>query len=364
MTQESTPAGSSVVIDNPWTQQWRLLASRGHQLLAQVDVLRYRSTRAFVIGGLALLSIPAVLYVTPKIGDAVGRGAGAVAGAGSSISQKVANFFVRAGDAVTADSDIKSTPAPKVSPIRYIEGKGENDPAQILNTDQVREKMLAWSKLLEAGKDIPAAECDSSKKIIEPWFGNNDVRLRCRASADKTRLWVWGYAFASPDVQRRTGPVEVSGGVDAVSLAMAAMRGSDQSGGRPGNKGPEGGGFAALLYKAGGHPWTISQVRVEGGDLVYVYLDDMVEAAAKAATERVKIDETSVATKTSSAKRQAIAVYAERERFAVKLDRIPRSIIADLPELQATEEPAAVKLGTQSGTAPQIYTAPRVFFGR
>lgn len=166
-------------------QQWEMLASPGHVLLAQVDVLRHKSRAAIAIGAFGLVLLIAAVWLAPRLG----AGAGKLAGW---ITSGVETMTAKAGpvaDPVKAPRMIRASFAPGA---RF-------DPAQVATLQEVGQAMDAQIAELKAGKGVMEG-CDTTKKITDPWAGENDTVPRCRLSADKSRLWVWG--IAKPDNYR------------------------------------------------------------------------------------------------------------------------------------------------------------------
>jgi len=286
-------------------QQWEKLASRGHQLLAQTRLIAGRSHFYLFLIGVGAALMLTVPFAAQGVATATAASAGwLVKGVETTVS-KVTGVVSSIGV-----ERIPPSKAPRVAAIQYIEAKASVDPSQILNIDQVREMMLAWGPLLDKGQPIPAEQCVQDKKIHEEWFGENDARVRCRISADKKRVWAWGWAFASQDPKRRT-PYE-----------------------------PEGGGFAAVLYRAAGHEgWTLSSVEPgRRGSTVSMYLKDLSDAAVAEAEKKFQVNNDTVASRMETTALQELHKSAARERFAINLKRVPRSVAADFPELVLPDE--------------------------
>lgn len=299
----------------PDQQQWRKLASPGQRRLAQVLTLKGREAVYLGLAGFGILAIPVALWASSTFAS----------GAASSVSWLADRGYtayawvVGGAKSLTREkTTLVATKAPQVAPIQYVEVKASADQSQIKNIDEVRELMLAWGPLLDKGLPIPADQCVQDKKIHEGWFGNDDTKIRCRVSADKKRVWAWGYAFVSKDPARR-GPYQPEG---------------------------TGGGFAAVLYRAAGiDGWTLANVPAGPGSIT-MYLKDLADQAAKQAEEKNPVDNTSKRTQIDTKKRQAVAVEAARDRFVLHANRVPRSIGADFPELvlvEAAQTPAADK---------------------
>lgn len=344
-------------------QNWETVASPGHVFYAKVDVLRLRIGRLYWVAFLLLLSIPLMVMASWYAGGKIGLGAGKLAGMATGVWLALKAWHILAASSVAAavglivwlklkrtvtvlavtvlasgaaigsgvylisslikGSDAKnelvSVEAPLIKPIQYVLGQGANDRAEIKNTDQIRELMFRWGAELDAGRSIPAGDCVTDKKITDPWFGENDVKLRCRVSSDKTRVWVWGYAFSSLDPNRR-----YQGDAD-------------------------GGGFAAVLRKTKADGWTIANVTqsIPGAS---IYLYDLEEAASKKAAEAAR----ELAIKKhiegpEAASMIRIASAAARERFNVIPNRVPRAIAADFPELKIEK---AAPVGAPRATLP------------
>lgn len=195
------------------------------------------------------------------------------------------------------------TPAPRLSPLAYVSLKGDlKSNEQPLNMDQVRDLMVGWTAAIDAGRAIPSSECTTDKKVIEPWLGESEFMPRCRLSADKTRLWVWGYALNSQEAPR--------------------------------NAYVEHGPYAVLAYKTKSHGWTIANLaNLPGRQYVHLNLSQMEGQAIKEAQDANPVDTTSVGTIRKSEARRATAEAIVRDRFNFDPRRIPRAMAADLPEL-------------------------------
>ena len=293
-------------------QQWEKLASRGHQLLAQVLVIQGRKEVYLMIVGFGVFLVPVALWLASNFAVAGAAAAGWMVERGYSVASSVTGTvrsFTRDEGAVT------STKAPKVAAIRYVETQATVDPSLILNIDQVRERMLAWGPMLDKGQAIPEDQCRQDKKIHESWFGDSDAKIRCRISADKKRVWAWGWALASEDPKRRA----------------------------PFDTREAGGGYAAVLYRAAGNEgWTLSRLDIGRGNTISIHVDDLIEEAVKKAEAANPVDKDSVKTEMDSKSRQEQAKVAAREAFAINLARVPRSIASDFPELVLEAAPASV----------------------
>lgn len=162
-------------------QQWELLASPGHVLLAQVDAYRLKLKLPMLLAGAALLLAYASFLIAPLL----------AAGAGGAVG-----WVARTIGGWTADKPMAMSPAPAVAQVVPVLPAGLTaDPAIVPSLSDVAPEMDRQVQLMQEGKKTE--DCDFSKKINQAWSDGIDMTPKCRYSADGKRLWVW--ALVKPD---------------------------------------------------------------------------------------------------------------------------------------------------------------------
>jgi hypothetical protein len=165
--------------DNP--QQWELLASPGHVLLAQVDAYRLKLKLPMALAGAALL----LVYLTFLVAPVLASGAGGAVG-----------WVTRTVGGWTATKPMAMSPAPVVGLLSPVLPAGLTaDPAIVPSLADVAPEMDRQVQLMQAGKRTE--DCDFNRKITQAWTDGVDMSPKCRYSADGKRLWVW--ALVKPD---------------------------------------------------------------------------------------------------------------------------------------------------------------------
>jgi hypothetical protein len=160
----------------PNPQQWELIASPGHILLAQVDAYRLKTKAPMILAAVAAATVYLAFFVAPLVGSASGSVVGWITGAASSIATK---------------KPIDPTPAPAVKELRPVFSASMRvDPAVVPSLEvDVAPEMLAQVKGMQAGTKNEG--CDYTKRITDLWSDGVDMTPKCRYSADGSRLWVW-----------------------------------------------------------------------------------------------------------------------------------------------------------------------------
>ena len=162
-------------------QQWELLASPGHVLLAQVDVYRLKLKAPMALGAAALLLVYSTFLVAPLLASSAGGAVG---------------WVTRTVGGWTADKPMAMSPAPGVIQLVPVIPPGLSvDPNIVPSLADVGPEMDRQVQLMQDGKRTE--ECDFTKKINQAWTDGVDMTPRCRYSADGKRLWVW--AIVKPD---------------------------------------------------------------------------------------------------------------------------------------------------------------------
>lgn len=171
-------------------QQWELLASEGHVLLARVNVYRRKVNSAYAVAGFGVLFSFALAYPAANY---IGNAAGGVVGW---ISEKAGSMWVK---------DISKSPAPNVSSFRAAVPYGfsvTRDLLADLNTQVLPEMQSVLSKI-NAGSKFE--DCDFSAKITDNWATKDSVIPHCRYSKDGNRLWVWSLVLHDNSLQSWVG---------------------------------------------------------------------------------------------------------------------------------------------------------------
>lgn len=168
-------------------QQWELLASPGHMLLAQVDAYRLLTKPLKKHGTGALLLVIGAFMFAPWAGQKTGNGA-------AWITSKVASW--------TKPKDYPKSPAPVVRQLVPVLPRGSFDVAAIPDlTNDVARVMVDQVEAMKTGKRVGPTDCDATKQITDVWLKGiepdgtgTDAFPKCRYSKDFTRLYVWTYA--------------------------------------------------------------------------------------------------------------------------------------------------------------------------
>lgn len=159
-------------------QQWEMLASEGHVLLARVDAYRLKFKFALLMLIVPFVLAAATFYLTPSISKGIGDVAGWVVGKVSS--------------AVTA-KPIDRSEAVFVNPIApsFPPGLSINPNSVVVPrlVEDVAPAMKAQVAAMVKGERM--TDCDFGKKITDVWTDGQDMTPKCRYSKDFTRLWVW-----------------------------------------------------------------------------------------------------------------------------------------------------------------------------
>ena len=157
-------------------QQWELLASPGHVLLARVDAyrLKLKLPLLLLIGSIALAL--AGLVTAPFI----------ALNAGSMIG-----WIVQKTSAAVSTKTPDVSPAPNVNLIRPTFPPGVTFDKTTL-PKLVEDVMPAMKSLVSSvQKGEKFGDCDFTKKITEHWSDGIDMTPKCRYSKDQSRIWVW-----------------------------------------------------------------------------------------------------------------------------------------------------------------------------
>ena len=156
-------------------QQWELLASPGHVLLARVDEYR-RKVRlpVLVIVGAALTTLAAA-----PVAYSVAKGGGTVV-----------EWVVRKVGGVVATPPAKSL-APELKTIRAVVPQGFSTTLDVVPDLESAVLPAMQAQVVAAQSNKRLDECDFSRKIDADWASAGDISPRCRYSTDGSRLWVW-----------------------------------------------------------------------------------------------------------------------------------------------------------------------------
>lgn len=287
----ATPSTDLVVV--PPEQDWQYIATRGHQLLAQVDAYRLKSKLAIFLIVLSIVLLPLTGWLASKAGSTAGA---AISWVLEGVGDKSAQIYFKVHGWLGSNPQGKvDAPAPTVS---LIEAKF---PAIAIEIEpptmaEVKSQIATFAGSLGS----KPAGCNFDVKITDFWSDGKDHRPKCRASADGKRLWVWGFAKqpkAYGDGATYNGYAVVLNKTDAgVQIANVVARNPFDN--------------TALL-------------RIELKDEMKAARDAAMKAKDYAAADTVQM------------------------RFLVEQDRVPRAIAADFPELLVSAAPvtAPVKQG-------------------
>ena len=158
-------------------QQWEMLASPGHVLLAQVNAYKLKTKLPLIIAACAFALVFTSFWVTPLVSVAMGSGLGWVVGKASGL---------------VAPKAVETTPAPElnnIAPTFNLTGPdfdGNTVPKLI---EDVLPAMRTQVEMMTKGQKI--TDCDFTKKITDSWSDGKDMSPKCRYSSDNTRLYVW-----------------------------------------------------------------------------------------------------------------------------------------------------------------------------
>ncbi|EKD99234.1 MAG: hypothetical protein ACD_23C00066G0002 [uncultured bacterium] len=150
---------------------WEQLASPGHVLFEQVSTL-WRKARP--IGALMAVSVfvGALSFVLPNlVGSTVAKAASAVSG-----------WFHSSGLPAVSRAPVINSIIPH-NPVELT------DTSSLLTSQEFVAAMKEATAKLQAGQ---AVDCERGLKVTDQWVSDTNPVPRCRESADKTRLWVWG----------------------------------------------------------------------------------------------------------------------------------------------------------------------------
>ncbi len=163
--------------DKKTSQQWEMLASPGHVLLARVNSYRLKTKLPLLLAAGAVLLVYFAFLATPYIANSAGSVTGWIVGKTSSI---------------ISSKPIEMTPAPLVKPfgpiLKNVNFDGKTIPRL---AEDVAPEMQAQVIGMQAGKKME--DCNFSTRITDDWFDGIDVGPKCRYSKDLTRLWVWAF---------------------------------------------------------------------------------------------------------------------------------------------------------------------------
>lgn len=187
-------------------QQWEMLASPGHELLAQVQAWEQKARTPLWVGAVGLVLAALVIWLLPKAAMAVRSGAG----------ESIAALFL----SDDGGSSSRTVTAPYVMPMVFTgnvpSGRFANQADVVLLSKADLESALpAFAERVKTG--VPVEGC-RVQSIKEPWAGDANGYINCKASADKSRLWVWGVVGV---------PSSAGGEYLASRLFMVVMRKTD-----------------------------------------------------------------------------------------------------------------------------------------
>lgn len=161
-------------------QQWELLASEGHVLLARIDAYRTRLKLPLAVATAAIFLAWAGYLASPFVGNAVGAAIG---------------WITKTASSIATPSALKPSPAGAVLPIR------PNVPDQVLRNlaiasvptfPETVSRIRGHVDTFKASGQVLAG-CRTDAKIIDAWT-TGDSATRCKLSVDGKRLWMWGIA--------------------------------------------------------------------------------------------------------------------------------------------------------------------------
>ena len=193
-------------------QQWELLASPGHVLLARVDQYRrkLRLPKMVLAGAVvvALAGVPAAYY-TAKAGGGVVQW----------IVGKVGGFVAQPP---------KKDPTPRLKNIRPIVAPGFS--ATLDSVPDLEADVLPAMKaqVAAAAKGMRLEDCDFGRKIDSEWATPTEITPRCRYSKDGSRLWVWSLVKKGGEMRPWLGLIAAHGD-QPVNLYQISISGAAQS---------------------------------------------------------------------------------------------------------------------------------------
>ena len=162
--------------DKEVKQQWELLASPGHVLLARVDAYRLKLKLPLVLMISAIALALAGLVTAPFIA----LNAGSLVG-----------WIVQKTSAAVSSKAPDASPAPYVNPFRPTFSPGVTFDKTTL-PKLVEDVMPAMESLVATvQKGAKFEDCEFTKKITEHWSDGIDMTPKCRYSTDQSRSWVW-----------------------------------------------------------------------------------------------------------------------------------------------------------------------------
>lgn len=159
------------------TQQWEMLASHGHVLLAKVDSYRLKTKWPIAIAALAFILAYLAFSATSGIGGFVGQ---------------VVGWTVEKASSLVTSKPLEPTPVPAMNDIEIVAPRTNFDPSLVPKLES--DVASAMANRLNAMKNGQKIEfCDTTKKIIDAWSDGVDMTAKCRVSKDGKRLYVWTF---------------------------------------------------------------------------------------------------------------------------------------------------------------------------
>jgi hypothetical protein len=157
-------------------QGWELLATPGHVLLERINAGCHKHKLPMAAIAICIaVGIGSYVYV-PFLTAYPAKAIGWVVG-------KVSN--------VVAKKPMEANPAPRLRQIRGLLPQAQFDPTAVMGLEQASTLFQSKSNLLLAGLPV---DCPSAGLITEFWTDGVDLKPKCRLSADRTRLWEYGFA--------------------------------------------------------------------------------------------------------------------------------------------------------------------------
>lgn len=152
-------------------QQWQMLASPGHTLLAQVDSYSAKVKSAFIALCVGVAMAYLVLLGTPVLASA-SNGFGRAIG-----------WVVLQGEKLVAPTAPQEDRAPRLTAFAAAATPTNlyglvTDVSQLTSTEQLGENMRGLLAAFQSGQKIDA--CVPGKKVTEPWLAQGDLGVRCK----------------------------------------------------------------------------------------------------------------------------------------------------------------------------------------